>query len=142
VRGDAGGDSLTGSWDAREVDVVVGRLEQQMENYAPGFSRHIIARNVLGPWDLQRQDGNLWHGAINGGSAAIHQQLFWRPIPGLGRAETPVRGLYLGSASAHPGGAVHGGCGEIAATTALRDAGVLGPVRTRVNRAIQRRIYR
>ena len=30
-----------------------------------------------------------------------------------------MRGLYLGSASAHPGGGVHGGCGSNAARAAL-----------------------
>jgi phytoene dehydrogenase-like protein len=40
--------------------------------------------------------------------AAIHQQLFFRPVPGLGRADTPVDRLFLAGASAHPGGAVHG----------------------------------
>jgi phytoene dehydrogenase-like protein len=142
VRGDAGGDGITGSWDEREVDLVVGRLEAQMERNAPGFSRHIVSRHVFGPWDLQRSDRSLWRGALNGGSAAVHQQLFWRPVPGLGRPETPVTGLYLGSASAHPGGAVHGACGAIAATTALRDSGVIGPLRTAVNRSLLRRIYR
>ena len=45
----------------------------------------------------------------------LHQQLVFRPMPGLGRAETPVRGLYLASASAHPGGGVHGAAGNNAA---------------------------
>lgn len=50
-------------------------------------------------------------GAINGGTANLQQQLIFRPVPGIGRAETPVTDLYLGSASAHPGGGVHGACG-------------------------------
>ena len=50
---------------------------------------------------------------------SIHQQLVFRPTPRLGRAETPIRGLYLASASAHPGGGVHGACGANAARAAL-----------------------
>lgn len=141
VRGDAGDDGLGGSWDEREVAVLVERIEQRMEADAPGFRDRIVGRHVMGPWRLQDDDRNLWRGALNGGTAAIHQQLIWRPTPGLGRAETPVRALYLASASAHPGGGVHGGCGAIAATTALRDAGVTGPLRRAMIGALQRRLY-
>lgn len=113
-----------------------------MEAYAPGFGRHVLARHVMGPGDLQRSDRSLHHGALNGGSAAIHQELIWRPTPGLGRPETPIRNLYLASASAHPGGSVHGACGAIAADTALRDNGVLGAARRQLIRSAQQRIYR
>ena len=68
---------------------------------------------------LEAADANLVGGAVNGGSAQLHQQLIFRPFPGLARPETPVRGLYLGSASAHPGGGVHGACGSNAARAAL-----------------------
>jgi phytoene dehydrogenase-like protein len=142
VRADAGDDGITGRWDDREVQAVVARIEAQVERYAPGFGERIQARYVAGPLGLQAADRNLFRGALNGGSAGIHQQLLWRPVPGLGRAETPVPGLYLASASAHPGGGVHGGPGSIAATTALRDAGVLGPARRRMTRSLQRAIYR
>ena len=67
---------------------------------------------------LEAADANLVGGAVNGGTAQLHQQLIFRPTVGLGRAETPIRGLYLASASAHPGGGVHGACGANAARAA------------------------
>jgi phytoene dehydrogenase-like protein len=73
----------------------------------------------MAPPDLERANRNLVGGAVNGGTSQLHQQLVFRPIPGRGRAETPVRGLYLASASAHPGGGVHGACGANAARAAL-----------------------
>ncbi|HET6815729.1 MAG TPA: NAD(P)/FAD-dependent oxidoreductase [Mycobacteriales bacterium] len=142
VRYDAGSFGITGRWDEREVQAVVERIEAQVERFAPGFRDRIVARYVNGPLGLQQADRNLFRGALNGGSAAIHQQLVWRPVPGLGRPETPVDRLYLASASAHPGGGVHGGPGGIAARTALRDAGLLGPVRRGLIRAAHRAIYR
>lgn len=57
-----------------------------------------------------------------GGTTAVHQQLVFRPTPGLGWPETLIAGLYLASSSAHPGGAVHGACGAHAARAALRGA--------------------
>jgi phytoene dehydrogenase-like protein len=141
VRGDAGGADLTGRWDEREVAVVVDRVEAQVERFAPGFRDRILARHVAGPLGLESANHSLFRGALNGGTAAIHQQLVWRPVPGLGRPETPVRGLYLASASAHPGGGVHGGPGSIAATAALRDNGLAGPLRRAALDAAYRRIY-
>ncbi|AKL69411.1 MULTISPECIES: hypothetical protein [Streptomyces] len=45
-------------------------------------------------------------------------------FPGTGRPETPVRGLCLASAAAHPGGGVHGAPGANAARAALRRHGL------------------
>ena len=97
-------------------------MQARLERLAPGFGSRVVARRVLGPRELEARDANLVGGAINGGTAQLHQQLVFRPMPGLGRAETPVRGLFLGSASAHPGGGVHGACGANAARAALAHA--------------------
>jgi phytoene dehydrogenase-like protein len=119
VRGDAGGDGLTGRWDEREAERFADRVTAEIERVAPGFRDRVRARAIATPLDLQAQDRSLDRGAINGGTAQLHQQLVLRPIPGLGRAETAVRGLYLASSSAHPGGGVHGACGANAARAAL-----------------------
>jgi phytoene dehydrogenase-like protein len=121
VVNDAGGD-LTGSWNTDEAERFADRIQGRIEQRAPGFAERIIARRILSPPDLERRDANLVGGSLNGGSAALDQQLIFRPIPGLGRAGTPIRGLYLASASAHPGGAVHGACGMNAARAALAHA--------------------
>ena len=95
------------------------RLELRIEELAPGFRAVVRGRHVMGPVELQARNANLDGGSINGGTAALFQQLVFRPVPGLGRPETPIRGLYLGSSSAHPGGGVHGACGANAARAAV-----------------------
>ncbi|MFG3320501.1 phytoene desaturase family protein [Streptomyces sp. NPDC048171] len=137
VRGDAGDAGITGSWDAGERELMADRVERQVERFAPGFRALIRARRVLAPPTLQALDANLTGGAINGGTAAMHQQLVFRPVPGTGRPETPVAGLYLASAAAHPGGGVHGAPGANAAHAALRRHRFAGL--TRVQRALARR---
>ncbi|MCD6014495.1 MAG: FAD-dependent oxidoreductase [Solirubrobacterales bacterium] len=118
-RGDAGADGITGSWDERETEAFVARIEEQVQRLAPGFRDRIVGRHVFTPPLLEAANANLVGGAINGGTAQMHQQLIFRPTPGLGRSETPVRNLYLASSSAHPGGGVHGGPGSNAARAAL-----------------------
>jgi phytoene dehydrogenase-like protein len=118
VRGDAGGE-LTGKWDDAESEAFAARVEAEIEAHAPGFGECVRARHVTSPTMIEASDANLVGGAVNGGTAQLHQQFVFRPTLGLGRAETPIRGLYLASASAHPGGAVHGACGANAARAAI-----------------------
>lgn len=119
---DEGADGLTGEWDQTETERFADRMQAQLERYAPGFGSLVTARRVLGPHRLQALNENLVNGAVGGGTAQLHQQVIFRPIPGLGRAETPIAGLFLGSASAHPGAAVHGACGANAARALLAAA--------------------
>jgi phytoene dehydrogenase-like protein len=118
TRGDRGGD-LTGRWDEAELERFAVRMEDEIERFAPGFRDRVAGRHLAGPRELEAANANLVNGAINGGTAKLHQQLVFRPVPGLGRPETPIRGLYLGSASAHPGGGVHGAPGSNAARALL-----------------------
>ena len=116
---DAAGE-LSGALDTAEAQgAFAERMEAEVEALAPGFRSLIRSRSILTPSGLQGRNENLATGALNGGTAQIHQQLVFRPTPGLGRADTPIRNLYLASVSAHPGGGVHGACGANAARAAL-----------------------
>ncbi|MGH1564163.1 phytoene desaturase family protein [Mumia sp. DW29H23] len=137
VRHDAGGDGLTGRWDRDEVERFADRMQRRIEVHAPDLASRIVARRVLGPRELEARDANLVGGAINGGTSAIHQQLVFRPVPGNGRATTPVPGLFLASASAHPGGGVHGSPGANAARAVLAEPSLVRrarPLLARVRR--------
>ena len=136
VRGDAGG-NLTGAWDTDEAERFADRMQDRIEQQAPDFSARIINRRILTPLDLERRNASLIGGSVNGGTAALDQQLIFRPIPGLGRAGTPIHGLYLASASAHPGGSVHGACGMNAARAALAHARLTKPARAVTKGATQ-----
>jgi phytoene dehydrogenase-like protein len=120
IRADAGDEGITGDWSAKDQELFADRVERQVERFAPGFRERIRARRILAPPTLEAMDGNLAGGAINGGTTAMHQQLVFRPLPGTGRPETPLPGLYLASSGAHPGGGVHGAPGANAARAALR----------------------
>jgi phytoene dehydrogenase-like protein len=112
--------TLPDGWTAHR-EAFADRVEQRIEGLAPGFRRLIRARAIHAPPDLERMDENLVGGDLGGGSAHIDQQLFFRPVFPYFRYRTPVDGVYLASASTHPGAGVHGACGFNAARMALRD---------------------
>ncbi|MFC8672394.1 phytoene desaturase family protein [Streptomyces griseorubiginosus] len=137
IAADAGDEGITGDWGAKDQELMADRMERQVERFAPGFRARIRARRVLAPPTLQSLDANLSGGAINGGTTALHQQLVFRPVPGTGRPETPVPGLFLASSGAHPGGGVHGAPGANAARAALHRH--RPPGLTRAQRLLTRR---
>jgi phytoene dehydrogenase-like protein len=106
------------NWDelsARFAD----RCFDLLDEYAPNFRRAVLARQVLTPLDLERvfnlTGGNIFQGAM------IPSQLFsLRPVPGYAGYRTPIKGLYLCGAAAHPGGGVMGIPGWNAAREILR----------------------
>jgi phytoene dehydrogenase-like protein len=96
-------------------------VERRIEGLAPGFRALIRGRAVHSPADLEAMDENLVGGDLGGGSARWTHQLVFRPLFPYFRYRTPVKGLYLASASAHPGAGVHGACGYNAAAMAIAD---------------------
>jgi phytoene dehydrogenase-like protein len=107
-------------WEG-ELERQVERVEAQVERFAPGFRDLILARHVQSPAELERRNPNLVRGDVGAGSYALDQAIF-RPLPTLTPYRTPVRGLFLGSAAAFPGGAAHGVPGRAAARAALLEA--------------------
>lgn len=115
----AGAISGTG-WSAVR-DAFLERIIDRIEAHAPGLRDRIVGTSVRAPDDLERENPNLVGGDVNGGSAAADLQAIFRPVPGWFRYRTPIKGLYLCSASAHPGGGVHGMAGRNCAQRVLRD---------------------
>jgi phytoene dehydrogenase-like protein len=105
-------------WDGDATDAIEG----QVERFAPGFRESILARHVMRPRDFEAYNANDVGGDIVGGANTLWQ-LAARPTLRAFPWRTPIRGVYLCSASTPPGGGVHGLCGLAAARVALRDLG-------------------
>lgn len=110
------------AWTDAAKRAFADRIDQRIEELAPGFRERVIARDVSSPQDLHAMNENLLGGDLGGGTADITNQLFLRPTFPYYRYRTPIRGLYLGSSYAHPGAGAHGMCGYNAARAILDDA--------------------
>src|SRR5438105_3141393 len=108
-----------GNWDEK-CELLGDRVVKKIAEYAPNVPGTIVARQVLTPLDLERTygltEGNIFHGDLR-----LDQLFFMRPIPGWSQYRTPIDGLYLCGAGAHPGGGVTGAPGHNAAHQVLRD---------------------
>jgi len=91
-----------------------------IERHAPGFGASVLACDAWGPRQIEERfnvHGGHWHH----GDIALDQFFMVRPVPGCAQYRTPVDGLYLCGAGAHPGGGVTGTNGINAAREILRD---------------------
>jgi phytoene dehydrogenase-like protein len=108
-----------GTWDTWR-DELGRRALARIAEHAPNVPAAVEAMQVLTPLDLERRfgltEGNIFHGDLS-----LEQLFFMRPVPGWARYRTPVEGLYLCGAGAHPGGGVTGAPGHNAARQVLRD---------------------
>jgi len=108
-----------GTWDENR-DVLRDHVLKKIGEYAPNVPNAVIACQMLTPLDLERTygltEGNIFHGDLN-----LEQLFFMRPVPGWSQYRTPIDGLYLCGAGAHPGGGVTGAPGYNAAKRVLKD---------------------
>lgn len=108
-----------GTWDENR-ELMGDRVVKKIAEHASNVPGSIIARQVITPLDLERTygltEGNIFHGDLN-----LEQLFFMRPVPGWAQYRTPISGLYLCGAGAHPGGGVTGAPGHNAAQQVLRD---------------------
>jgi phytoene dehydrogenase-like protein len=102
-----------------DVDVT-GRIEAQIERFAPGFRDLVLARAVRTAAGEEAYNPNYVGGDIAVGMSTMWQTVF-RPTIQWNPYRTPARGVYLCSSATPPVPGVHGRCGELAALTALRD---------------------
>jgi phytoene dehydrogenase-like protein len=108
-----------GTWDEKREELG-DRVVNKIGEYAPNVPGAVVARQILTPLDLERTygltEGNIFHGDLN-----LEQLFFNRPVAGWAKYRTPIAGLYLCGAGAHPGGGVTGAPGHNSAHQVLRD---------------------
>lgn len=108
-----------GTWDERR-DELGRKVIETIGRYSDNMATSIRAMHVVTPLDLERTyaltEGNIFHGDLN-----VEQLFFMRPLPAWSRYRTPVEGLYLCGAGAHPGGGVTGAPGYVASHAVLKD---------------------
>lgn len=106
--------ALREGWEGGR-EQLLKRCLDVLERYAPGIGASVVHSEVLSPLDIEREyriHGGHWHH----GELALDQFLMIRPVHGSAQYATPLAGLYLCGAGAHPGGGVMGCAGRNAAS--------------------------
>lgn len=88
-----------------ELEAYADRVVARFEELAPGFTRSILHRQVIGPHTMETvyglRGGNIFHGELS-----VNQLFHLRPAPGFTDYRTPIRALYQASSATHGGGGV------------------------------------
>ncbi|MCF6216652.1 MAG: NAD(P)/FAD-dependent oxidoreductase [Emcibacter sp.] len=104
-----------GLWDEKTANAYADRIIDRLCEHIPNLKKQILARAILSPRDLEKQNKNLVKGDPYSGSCGIEQFMLWRPLKSTKNHSTPVKGLYHIGASTHPGPGLAGTSGYLAA---------------------------
>ncbi|MEM0492017.1 MAG: NAD(P)/FAD-dependent oxidoreductase [Acidilobaceae archaeon] len=108
----------------RLIDYTFNVLGEYFEDFSVKAEKLL----VLTPKDYEvmfnAPGGHIFHLSMS-----LDQVWAYRPILELSKYRTPIRGLYLGGSSSHPGGGVTGAPGYLSARSLLEDLGILKPRR-------------
>lgn len=107
-------------WDESLKRGYLDRVMARIERFAPGLGASVLGVDVISPVDLQGANVNAQGGDPYGGSAELHQNLLWRPLPSASRHRNAVRGLWHIGAATHPGPGLGAGSGHLVAQEILR----------------------
>ncbi len=103
--------------DIREQEAQ--KIYDVVVDYAPNMKGKLIDWYIQSPLDIERKHG-LLKGNVMHVEMSFDQMFMFRPIPEMSRYETPIKNLFLSSASCHPGGGVFGAAGYNAAQVILK----------------------
>lgn len=106
------------SWEERRESFLEAVIDTLAE-YAPKLRDVILHRAILTPVDLEARYG-LPEGSGHHGEITLDQFFHMRPVPGYAQYATPVAGLWVCGAGAHPGGGITGVPGRNAARAILK----------------------
>lgn len=95
------------------------KIYDVVTRYAPNMKGKLIDWYIQSPLDIERKHG-LLKGNVMHVEMTFDQMFMFRPLPEMSTYETPIKSLYLSSASCHPGGGVFGAAGYNAAKTILK----------------------
>ena len=104
--------------DIREKEAQ--KIYDVVTGYAPNMDGKLIDWYIQTPLDIERKHG-MPKGNVMHVEMSFDQMFMFRPLPEMSDYRTPVKNLYLSSASCHPGGGVFGAAGYNAAQVILKD---------------------
>jgi len=109
---------IDGGWQEQKT-MFAYKIIAQIGRYAPNLKSLIVDHELLTPQDIESRY-NVRQGHWHHGEMTIHQSFMMRPVPGAAQYNTPIDGLYLCGAGAHPGGGLTGLPGHNAAQRILK----------------------